>query len=80
MWRVSYLNRWRARGYRYTRLPAGPTMGCSELARHCRIADRPVRFALVNDARGYAVCVMDDGQMVDGCWNMFPNSRLCCLS
>jgi hypothetical protein len=64
-------------GYRYLRLKKGAHGSGSELEMHCRIVDKPARFALISPRYHYAYVVYEDGRVVDGLFTLYVDGNFC---
>ena len=75
---VDYLRfRKKEGGYRYLSLKKGAHGSGSELEMHCRIVDRPARFALISPRYHYAYVVYEDGSVFDGLFTLYADGNFC---
>ena len=75
---LNYLRyRKREQGYRYLPLKKGAHGSCSELEMHCRIVDKPARFALISPKYSYAYVVYEDGSVFDGLFTLYADGNFC---
>lgn len=74
---LDYLRFLKRQGYRYYPLPKGTHGSCSELEMHCRIIDKPARFAMMSPKHSYAYVVYEDGRIVDGLFTRYADGNFC---
>ena len=44
---------------------------------HCRIVDKPARFALISPRYHYAYVVYEDGSVFDGLFTLYADGNFC---
>ena len=80
---LDYLRRRVAAGYRLLRSKEvrGAVIAPSELACHCRIVGKRVRFGIIG-TYGYSYLVLEDGTLADGLFHIMntPTEKLVALT